>query len=206
MFYEEDCRLQDIGNINYPIPIPHNLQCQNGRVVTYIANVITSAFPTPKNATIAPATAVRIGSFAPHEKNGITLIVAVFSFSSAKVRVLIIAGTEQPKPIIIGMNARPDKPNLRKILSKIKATRAIYPVSSIMEKNRNKNKICGKNPRIANKPDKTPSQIKPWNQTGTLPSIAPPTASMMAPKDISKKLKSITPGEAIPPSTQKRPS
>ena len=48
-----------------------------------------------------------------HEKNGITRTVAVRSFSSASVRVFIIAGTEQPKPIIMGRNARPDKPNLR---------------------------------------------------------------------------------------------
>ena len=43
IFDSEDFRLQDIGNINYPIPIPHNVQCQNGRVVKYIANVINIA-------------------------------------------------------------------------------------------------------------------------------------------------------------------
>lgn len=72
-----------------------------------------------------PAIAVRIGSFAPQLKNGITLIVAILSFSSASVRVLMNAGTEQPKPMIIGMNALPDKPNLLKILSRMNATRAI---------------------------------------------------------------------------------
>ena len=77
------------------------------------------------NSTIAPAIAVKIGSLAPQLKNGITLTVAVLSFSEAKVLVLIIAGTEQPKPIIIGINALPDKPNFLKILSKINATRAI---------------------------------------------------------------------------------
>ena len=91
----------------------------------YIANVITSALPTPKDATSAPATAVRIGSLAPQEKNGMTRIVAVRSFSSARVRVLIIAGTEQPKPIIMGRNARPERPNLRNILSRMNAIRAM---------------------------------------------------------------------------------
>ena len=79
----------------------------------------------PAEATIAPATAVSMGSLAPQLKNGITLTVAVRSFSSASVRVFIMAGMEQPKPIIMGINALPDKPNLRNILSRINATRAI---------------------------------------------------------------------------------
>ena len=131
---------------------------------TYIEYVIKSTYWKPKALEIPPAIATRIGNLAPQEKNGITLIVETFSFSSASVLVLIIAGTEQPKPIIIGIKALPDKPNLRKILSKIKATRAIYPVSSIIEKNKNNTKICGKNPKMANKPVKTPSQRKPVNQ------------------------------------------
>lgn len=66
-----------------------------------------------------------MGSFAPQLKKGITLMVAVRSFSSASVRVLIIAGSEQPKPIIIGINALPERPKRRKILSRMNATRAI---------------------------------------------------------------------------------
>ena len=107
----------------------------------YIRYVITSAFPIPNCITIPPAIAVRIGSFAPQLKNGITLIVAILSFSSARVRVFTIAGTEQPKPIIIGINALPDKPNLLKMRSRINATRAIYPLSSKIEKNKNSNNI-----------------------------------------------------------------
>ena len=68
-----------------------------------------------------PATAVSMGSFAPQLKKGMTRMVATLSFSLARVRVLIIAGTEQPKPIIIGINALPERPNLRKILSSINA-------------------------------------------------------------------------------------
>ena len=63
------------------------------------------------------------------------------SFSSASVRVLMNAGTEHPKPIIIGMNALPERPNLLKILSRMNATRAIYPLSSRIEKNRNSKRI-----------------------------------------------------------------
>ena len=73
----------------------------------------------------SPATAVKMGSFAPHEKKGMTRTVAVRSCSSASVRVLIMAGSEQPKPMIMGMKALPESPNLRKILSKMNATRAM---------------------------------------------------------------------------------
>ena len=78
-----------------------------------------------------------------------------------------------------------------------------------MEKKRNSTSICGKKPKMANKPLKTPSHIKPWNHAAdsgnTLPS-QPFTSSVIAPNDISKKLKSITPGEATPPSPQNNPS
>ena len=107
----------------------------------YMLYVITSTYLKPNDIAIPPAIPVRIGSFAPQEKKGMTLIVAVFSFSSAKVLVLTIAGTEQPNPIIIGIKALPDKPNLRNNLSRIKATRAIYPVSSIMANKRNNTNI-----------------------------------------------------------------
>ena len=172
--------------------------------MTYIAKVIISAFPMPKACTRPPAIAVKIGNLAPQEKNGITRTVAVLSFSSAKVLVLIIAGTEHPKPIIIGIKERPDKPNFLKIRSKIKATRAIYPESSRIEKNKNKNKICGKKPKTANKPPKTPSQIKPWSQ---LPSSNQPlTQPVIQSVIFVKKFANITPGELIPASVKKRPS
>ena len=85
-----------------------------------------------------------MGSFAPQEKKGITLIVAVLSFSSASVLVLIIAGTEQPNPIIIGINALPESPNFLNALSRINAIRAIYPESSKIEKNKKSTSIGGK--------------------------------------------------------------
>ena len=42
---------------------------------TYIAKVIASTLPTLNMASIPPDIAVSIGSFAPHEKKGITLMV-----------------------------------------------------------------------------------------------------------------------------------
>ena len=78
-----------------------------------------------------------------------------------------------------------------------------------MAKNKNNTKICGKNPKIANKPERTPSQTNPvnhWADSGKPDSIAPVNASIIAPKDISKKLNKITPGELIPASVQNNPS
>ena len=128
---------------------------------TYIEYVIKSTFLKPMTIPIPPAIAVKIGSFAEQEKNGMTLIVAVLSLSSEMVLVLTIAGTLQPNPIIIGIKALPLNPNLRNNLSKIKATRAIYPVSSIIEKNKNKRRICGRNPKTENKPARIPSHVSP---------------------------------------------
>ena len=49
--------------------------------IIYILYVIISAFANPNAVTKPPAIAVRMGSFAPHEKKGITRTVAVLSFS-----------------------------------------------------------------------------------------------------------------------------
>ena len=110
-----------------------------------------------------------------------TLIVAVLSLSSASVRVLIIAGMEQPKPIIIGINALPESPNLRKILSRMNATRAIYPLSSRMLKNMNSTRICGRKDKTENKPPSMPSHTSPCAHAEVAPSIAPLTASEIDP-------------------------
>ena len=92
---------------------------------TYSANTSRSALTPMYCAAIAPHTAARMGAFAPQVKNGMTRFVMILSFSSASVLVLTAAGTEQPKPMIIGMNARPESPNLRNALSRMNATRAI---------------------------------------------------------------------------------
>ena len=116
-----------------------------------------SALPIPAIPAMAPAMAVNIGNFAPQEKNGITRTVAVLSLSSARVLVFIIAGTEQPKPIIIGINALPESPNFLNALSSINAIRAIYPESSSMEKNRKSTRIGGRKESTAFNPSITPS-------------------------------------------------
>ena len=70
--------------------------------------------------------------------------------------------------------------------------------------NKNKNKICGKKPKTANKPPKTPSQIKPWSQ---LPSSNQPlTQPVIQSVILVKKFANITPGELIPASVKKSPS
>ena len=116
--------------------------------------------PIPNFMTIPPAIAVRMGSFAPQEKKGMTRIVAVRSLWSASVRVLIIAGTLHPKPIIMGINALPETPKRRNTRSRINATRAIYPLSSRIEKKRNKTRICGRKESTENRPPKIPSQTR----------------------------------------------
>ncbi len=157
-----------------------------------------SALPIPKLITIPPEIAVKIGSFAPQLKNGITLTVATLSFSSANVLVLIIAGTEQPNPIIIGINALPDSPNLLKILSKIKATLAIYPVSSKIENSISNNKICGINDSTEESPPKIPSHNNPVTHAGLFES-QPATPSVIQVIKTSISPCKIAPGEFMPP-------
>ena len=115
-----------------------------------------------------------MGNFAPHEKKGITRIVATRSFSSDSVRVFIMAGTLHPNPMIMGMNDRPDSPNRLKILSSTNAMRAIYPVSSRTENHINNISICGRKPSTANSPPSTPSATNPDSHCAP---IAPPIAS-----------------------------
>ena len=167
---------------------------------TYMPYVIKSAWANPKASAMPPEIAVKIGSFAPQEKNGITRMVATRSCSSARVRVLIIAGTEQPNPIIIGINALPDTPNLRKILSKINATRAIYPLSSKMENSKNNTKIWGRKLSTENSPPSTPSAISPIAHS-LAPAFSKPRTAKSPNADVptSNKLNSITPGEFSPP-------
>ena len=119
--------------------------------------------------------------------------------------MLIIAGTLQPKPIIIGIKALPDNPNLRKIRSRIKATRAIYPVSSKIEKNKNNNKICGTKDKTAKTPPRIPSQINPPTQEGEASSNEA-TQDVILSVRIPTRFCKITPMEFIPPSVHNNPS
>ena len=69
----------------------------------------------------------------------------VFNLSRAEgnVRVAITAGTEHPKPIKRGTIERPESPSLRSSLSDTNATRAIYPLSSIMLRKKNRMMMMG---------------------------------------------------------------
>src|SRR5574344_588921 len=75
-----------------------------------------------------------ITDLAVHGMKVLSIIVIRRSASFSIVRAAIIAGTPQPVPIRMGMKDLPDKPNLRKILSMMKATLAIYPESSNKDK------------------------------------------------------------------------
>ena len=63
------------------------------------------------------------------------------SFSFSSVFVAMTPGTPQPKHMISGMNALPESPNLRNARSMINATRAMYPLSSRIERNKNNSSI-----------------------------------------------------------------
>ena len=52
-------------------------------------------------------------------------MVIFLSRSEETVRVAMMAGTEQPKPMSIGTKLRPERPSFLKGLSITKATRAI---------------------------------------------------------------------------------
>ena len=78
----------------------------------------------------APAIMAMIGSFAPQGTNVVVIIVILRSRSFSIVREAITPGTPHPEPINIGMKDFPERPNLRKILSMMNATRAMYPQDS----------------------------------------------------------------------------
>ncbi|SUQ49825.1 hypothetical protein CNEONATNEC32_02440 [Clostridium neonatale] len=96
--------------------------------------------------------------------NGTKRAVNFLSFSLSKVLAVIIAGTEHPNPIIIGINAFPDSPIFLISLSIIKATLAIYPLSSSNVIHIKSTKIIGNNTSIPPTPATIPSTISDLNQ------------------------------------------
>ena len=81
-----------------------------------------------------------------------SIMVMRRSRSFSIVRVAITAGTPHPIPTRIGMKDFPESPKRRKILSMIKATRAIYPESSRRDIKKKIRRICGTNPRTVPTP------------------------------------------------------
>ena len=73
---------------------------------------------------------VYTGNLALQLINGVTMIVSNLSFLFSILRALIIAGTAQANPLIMGITLFPLRPTLRMSLSLKKLIRAMYPVSS----------------------------------------------------------------------------
>ena len=109
-----------------------------------------------------------IDIFAEQLIYGVSRMVILRSRSDETVRVAIMAGTEQPKPMSIGTMLRPDRPIFRSGLSITNATRAMYPVSSRMERKKNSVTIIGRNTSTLPTPAKMPSIIRLCT-TGLMP-------------------------------------
>ena len=88
---------------------------------------------------------------------GTSRIVILRSRSLDKVREAMIAGTEQPNPMSMGTKLLPERPRRRSGLSITNATRAMYPLSSRMERNKNNVTMTGKNPSTLPTPPQMPS-------------------------------------------------
>ena len=82
----------------------------------------TSPAQAPKKAEeMRPYT----GSLAEQDMKGTSRMVMRRSFSFSMVRAPMMAGTEQPKPMSMGIKALPLRPNRRSSRSMIKAARDI---------------------------------------------------------------------------------
>ena len=66
-----------------------------------------------------------MGILAPQGTKQVVMMVILRSRSFSMVREAITPGTPQPEPMSMGMKLLPERPNLRKMRSMIKATRAI---------------------------------------------------------------------------------
>ena len=97
----------------------------------------------------------------------VVIIVIRRSLSFSTVRDPITPGTPQPVPISIGIKDFPERPNLRKTRSMMKATLAIYPHPSKKARKRKKVSICGKKPSTAPRPATIPSITRPCKASFT---------------------------------------
>ncbi len=101
-----------------------------------------------------------IGSFAEQGMKVVVMMVIRRSRSFSIVLEAMTPGTPQPEPISIGMKDFPERPNLRKIRSRMKAIRAMYPQPSRKARKKNRTSICGRNPRTAPIPATIPSRTR----------------------------------------------
>jgi len=74
---------------------------------------------------MAPAIRPMMGILAPQGMKQVVMMVMRRSRSFSMVREAMTPGTPQPVPTSTGMKLLPDRPNLRKIRSMMKATRDI---------------------------------------------------------------------------------
>ena len=100
-------------------------------------------------------------------------MVILRSLSLDRVRVAIMAGTEHPKPISIGTKLRPERPIFLRSLSITKATRAMYPVSSKIERKKNRVTITGRKVMTLPTPLQIPSTTRECT-TGLIPKSVSP--------------------------------
>ena len=101
-----------------------------------------------------------MGSFAVQLINGVSITVIFLSRAEGRVRLAITPGTVQPKPISIGTMLLPESPILRRSLSVTKATRAIYPLSSSIDRKKKSVTIIGTKLSMLPTPLKIPSTIR----------------------------------------------
>ena len=102
-----------------------------------------------------------MGILAPQGTKQVVMMVIRRSRSFSMVREAMTPGTPQPEPMSMGMKLLPERPNLRKIRSIMKATRAIYPTSSSNASIKNSTSIWGTKPSTAPTPATMPSDTSP---------------------------------------------
>ena len=102
-------------------------------------------------------------------------MVILRSLSFSMVRDAMIPGTPQPVPISMGIKDLPDRPNLRKILSMINATLAMYPQASRNARKMNSTSIWGTNPSTAPTPATIPSRIRLDSQSAQPTEVRKPS-------------------------------
>ena len=121
-------------------------------------------------------------------------MVSFLSRSEGNVLLAMTPGTVHPKPISIGTMLRPERPIFRRSLSITNATRAIYPLSSSKERNRNNVTIVGRKLNTLPTPLQMPSSTSDCNTSLTSPcAIAIATRSVRSAISISKSPDSQAP-------------
>ena len=99
--------------------------------------------------------------------NGVKRIVKRRSRWLLMLRADITAGTVQPKPIIMGIKLRPFSPILRRGLSMRNAARAMYPLSSRMDRHMNRMTMVGMKLSTLPTPVSTPFTTRSCTQPAT---------------------------------------